>query len=328
MAAKGVEGKFLVTVEALRGIAALSVAWFHLTYAYPPNWVRHTGAYGELGVEVFFVISGFIIPYSLFITGYKIRSFPRFMLRRLVRLEPPYLFSIIISLIIAYLSALTPGFKGEPPNYSITQVAAHFFYLIPLTGYAWINIVYWTLAYEFVFYIFVGFFFSFIARRADVISSSAVLLFAGFCILYSGLPPRSMLFLLFLLGIVSFRFFVGISFVLEYVISIVILCIFIFISCGSVITVVSLSSSLFICFAKIPEIGILRFLANISYSLYLIHVPISCRVVNLGRRLCDDVACEFGLSLLALIISLGVAVVFSRLIEEPAKLLARRISID
>src|SRR5215210_4781626 len=59
-------------LDFLRGVASLAVCWFHLTsftYATPDGWfysaLRRTGTYGWLGVEVFFVISGFVIPYSL-----------------------------------------------------------------------------------------------------------------------------------------------------------------------------------------------------------------------------------------------------------------------
>ena len=81
-------GDLIISVEYLRGLAALSVTWFHLTNTYSLNWVRESGSLGWLGVEAFFVISGFIIPYSLHRSGYTLRDFPNFMLRRIVRLEP------------------------------------------------------------------------------------------------------------------------------------------------------------------------------------------------------------------------------------------------
>ncbi|WP_081599255.1 acyltransferase family protein [Prochlorothrix hollandica] len=59
----------LEVINFLRGIAALSVAWFHFTNGnvdfLDPGLLKFSGKYGYLGVEIFFVISGFIIPYSL-----------------------------------------------------------------------------------------------------------------------------------------------------------------------------------------------------------------------------------------------------------------------
>ncbi len=75
----------LYTVEALRGLAALAVAWSHFSWT-NPHWVVSLGGLGAHGVDVFFVISGFIIPYSLHTSAYSIRDFGRFMVRRLIRL--------------------------------------------------------------------------------------------------------------------------------------------------------------------------------------------------------------------------------------------------
>ena len=145
-------------VEYLRGLAALGVTWFHLTNSYGNGWVRASGAYGWLGVEVFFVISGFIIPYFITraYTNYSLAQFPQFVLRRLLRLEPPYLISVVLALALWHLSSMMPGFAGTPPPHSWWQAMAHIAYLIPFTEYQWYNPVYWTLAYEFAFYFAIG----------------------------------------------------------------------------------------------------------------------------------------------------------------------------
>src|ERR1700750_1066981 len=73
-------------LDTLRGVASLAVCWFHLTSfkyntpdgtAYP--LLKGTGRYGWLGVEVFFVISGFVLPYSLHRAGYRLRDYPIFV---------------------------------------------------------------------------------------------------------------------------------------------------------------------------------------------------------------------------------------------------------
>src|SRR5580658_10222082 len=97
-------------VEALRALASVSVALFHFC-----NQLSSTGAhlvtrYGWLGVDVFFVISGFVIPLSLHGRDYELRDFPSFMLRRLVRLEPAYLISIAVVIALWYVSSAAPGF--------------------------------------------------------------------------------------------------------------------------------------------------------------------------------------------------------------------------
>jgi hypothetical protein len=100
-------------IELLRGLAAISVVLFHLSNSMESETPRVLTAYGWLGVDVFFVISGFVIPYSLHGTGYSIRNFPRFMLRRVVRLEPPYLASILFAVMLWDLSLMVPGISGR-----------------------------------------------------------------------------------------------------------------------------------------------------------------------------------------------------------------------
>jgi hypothetical protein len=50
------------TVDALRGVAALSVAWYHFTHGnltfLRDGRLKSSGAYGWLGLEMFFVLSG------------------------------------------------------------------------------------------------------------------------------------------------------------------------------------------------------------------------------------------------------------------------------
>src|SRR3954463_5453335 len=80
------------TIDGLRGIAALSVAIFHFNGALvrsTPNWIPHwaqaVASNGFLGVEVFFVISGFVIAFSVRDGEYSGRYLGRFALRRSIR---------------------------------------------------------------------------------------------------------------------------------------------------------------------------------------------------------------------------------------------------
>src|SRR5437867_2266496 len=152
--------KRLPQLDCLRGLASLAVCWFHLTNGnrafLPDGWLKSSGAYGWLGVETFFVISGFVIPYALFNANYSLRSYGRFIAKRMVRLDPPYLLSIALVIAFAYISAFTPGFRGQSPHYTLKQILLHLGYANFVFGYQWVNIVYWTLAIEFQYYLLVG----------------------------------------------------------------------------------------------------------------------------------------------------------------------------
>lgn len=319
-------------IEALRGLAALSVAWFHLTNTYTPGWVSSSGIHGWLGVEVFFVISGFIIPYSIAATypAYSLAQFPRFAVRRIVRLEPPYLVSIALTVVLAHVTYwVTAGNGGDPPR-DLLQLLAHVAYLIPLTGNDWLQPVYWTLAYEFAFYLFIGVAFPYLCpdERWPVLAAVTI----GLCVLvFAGwLPDRS---LLFAIGLVTYKaatskqekapmamamLFVGCTLVLA--------------ASNPLIATVGASAAAMIFLLRAYRLGgpigkSLLWLGSISYSLYLTHVPIGGRVVNLGKRVIDGWVLEFALSITALIISLAFAQLFLWCVERPAVRWARRVDI-
>ena len=71
--------KHIPVFDHLRGMAALAVCLFHFTcgnpeFLSPSDPIRGVGSFGWLGVEAFFVISGFVIPYSLYLRSYRLRG--------------------------------------------------------------------------------------------------------------------------------------------------------------------------------------------------------------------------------------------------------------
>lgn len=85
-------------VDALRGIAALSVLVYHFTGSlirnFPhnplPKPIFSLLSHGNMGVEVFFVLSGFVISYTLRNAWVTPGYVGRFALRRSIRLDPPF----------------------------------------------------------------------------------------------------------------------------------------------------------------------------------------------------------------------------------------------
>jgi peptidoglycan/LPS O-acetylase OafA/YrhL len=320
----------LLVVEYLRGIASLSVAWFHLTNSYKDSWVASSGSYGWLGVEIFFVISGFVIPYSIWKVhpNYSIKLFPQFLARRILRLEPPYLVSLALVILLHYISSSFPWFRGETPSYDFLQIASHVFYLVPLTGYDWVQPVYWSLAYEFVFYVSIGLTYWLVSgARNTVICLTASTVLAS-AVLLEQLPSRM---LLFVIGVTLFRNAVGFQ-DSRIGISVIAICSFI-IGCtgGPEIALTGLVAAAAIYWGMRFEVrgnagNALLLCGAISYSLYLVHVPIGGRVVNLGRRLVDGPVQELFLSLFALAVALGFATIFYIVVEKPFVRRSRRLS--
>ncbi|MEI9939919.1 MAG: acyltransferase [Pseudomonadota bacterium] len=150
-------GRRFEFVDALRGLAALAVVLPHAVglFIYPTDsWLSRLfvrlADYGRSSVEVFFVVSGFAIAYSLRDATTDGFSLGRFMLRRAVRLDPPYWVGLLWNgLVVAIRARAThhPIFLPQPG-----KVLAHLFYLQDILGLGQFNIVFWTLCLEFQLY--------------------------------------------------------------------------------------------------------------------------------------------------------------------------------
>lgn len=322
----------ILIVEYLRGLAALAVTWFHLTNTYQSGWVRLSGDWGWLGVEVFFVISGFIVPYSISLAypTYGLKDYPNFCARRILRLEPPYAASVLLVVALAFASALAPGFKGQPLELSAGQIASHLLYLVPFTSYGWLQPVYWTLAWEFAFYLSFGFLYPLVGHRKATLTFLGL---AGALVLAVWMSLVNERVLLFVLGISTYRLIVtGRSETWSLALVFVGSTVAIAKAHPEVAVVGAITAAAIWSLRRVALIGAvgqsLQFLGLISYSLYLVHVPVGGRVVNLGVRFIDGEAQRLILSLSALIVSIAVAWVFMRLVERPAIAWARRLRPD
>jgi peptidoglycan/LPS O-acetylase OafA/YrhL len=313
----------LSVIEVLRGVAALAVVLFHAATPFSSDSALFLQRYGWLGVDVFFVISGFVIPLSLHGKGYRIIDFPRFLLRRLVRLEPPYLISIVLGITLWHLSTLAPGFRGQDVSYSMPQLAAHLLYLVPLTNYQWLSPVYWSLAYEFLFYILVGLLYPVLAPlRSGFTAAAVVLIGAGFFALTGFVNVH---ILEFAVGVLSMRFLMlrrrdptAILWLVAALSSLLLLDpVRGVIACSTTVAILALCKH---TFGGWPVT-----LGGISYSLYLTHVPIVGRITNLMQRFDGGGLYEALAMALATLASLVFALVFVRFVERPALQASRSI---
>jgi peptidoglycan/LPS O-acetylase OafA/YrhL len=147
-------------IDALRGIAALGVVFFHAVergeralpqnlLQYPVRAIQFTTSFAYIGVFLFFVISGFCIH----LQWAKARAagtesdirFGAFWKRRLRRLYPPYIIALVLFLLLA---ASTAGINLT--HFFFYDIGMHLLMLHnldPKTCYT-INGVFWTLAIE------------------------------------------------------------------------------------------------------------------------------------------------------------------------------------
>lgn len=170
----------------LRGIAALSVVfghlfgsfWFtpavvssvlhvpsfqtpHFFIAFIPGGILN---YGPLGVALFFLVSGFVIPFSL-----EGQNSIQFLISRFFRIWPTYLIGFLLSL--ACLIFVNFYFKQSFP-YNLSAIFSNIFLVNSLMGMSSIDAVNWTLAVEVKFYLLLALF-PFIIRNPLILLSAA-----------------------------------------------------------------------------------------------------------------------------------------------------------
>ena len=149
--------KYSKTITSLRGLSVLGVLLYHSKLSFFKG--------GYLGVDVFFVISGFLIGNIIFSDHFNLKfSFKNFYIRRLRRLLPALVFTIIFTYVISYFIFLPDDFKvfNYSIPYSLLFVGNIFFwktndYFSPSTDIMPLSHL-WSLSIEEQFYLFFPFF--------------------------------------------------------------------------------------------------------------------------------------------------------------------------
>jgi peptidoglycan/LPS O-acetylase OafA/YrhL len=145
------EGRARVEVlDLLRLVAVLAVIAFHYGYRGPavlgaadvalPE-IAAFAKYGYLGVQLFFVISGFVIAYSA-----EGRTSTAFAIARVARIYPGFLFCMTVTF-LATLAFGAPRFDA-----TVSQWVANLFIAAPALNRPYMDNAYWTIVYEVIFY--------------------------------------------------------------------------------------------------------------------------------------------------------------------------------
>ncbi|MDT4993429.1 MAG: hypothetical protein QOH97_3321 [Actinoplanes sp.] len=147
----------MAALDALRLIAALAVAVFHYTVAWridgstlPEHFLPrtvHVSIYGFLGVELFFMISGFVICMSAW--G---RTLGDFFTSRVSRLYPAYWIAVLLTSVVA-LSWLVNNAGPATGRPTVLQILVNLTMLQQPLGVDNVDGVYWTLFTELRFYL-------------------------------------------------------------------------------------------------------------------------------------------------------------------------------
>jgi peptidoglycan/LPS O-acetylase OafA/YrhL len=311
----------LQILDALRGLAAIGVALVHFTVEMKPTIFQQLCHWGWVGVDVFFVISGFIIPYSLAKSGYVFRKdYGRFLLKRAIRLHPPYLAVVLILVLLGWYSATALGTPAPSLRTMAGEVALHASLLNGLLGRAWLSPVFWTLAIEFQFYLVAGLVTPMLLAKSSAIRYSVLV-----AILVASLSPISKDWVLphlplFVIGILAFlydRKSITVPVFLAGVATAAVICA---VSMGKPQALVAAFTALTIAFYRFPIPKWAIKLGALSYSLYLLHPLVGGYVI---QQFHPGTLGTLWAQLLAVIVAMAVSAAaawaFVRLVEAPSQ---------
>jgi peptidoglycan/LPS O-acetylase OafA/YrhL len=156
-------GAFIPEIDGFRFVAILYVFVYHLSEnieinssahqlsVIHENWMAQMTRVLSIGVPLFFVVSGFVLgmPFAeMHLKGGKRVSLKKYFLRRVTRLEPPYILCLFLLLAVKLVS------RGGLAQY-LPHFLASLFYVhnAIYATFSTINVVAWSLEIEVQFYI-------------------------------------------------------------------------------------------------------------------------------------------------------------------------------
>jgi peptidoglycan/LPS O-acetylase OafA/YrhL len=184
-------------IQILRGLSVLVVVLYHLNIGAVNS--------GFLGVDIFFVISGFLMAVLYFPPGSTAHALePKivsaFLIRRAQRILPAYFFVIIAVLIYSYFALHNAEYRA------LTQHSIFSAFLIPNFG-DWLQASYfdannfrpllhlWSLGVEAQFYLVVPLIFALFSRSKSLLITLSVISLVA-CLAFAGRSTSSAFFLL------------------------------------------------------------------------------------------------------------------------------------
>jgi peptidoglycan/LPS O-acetylase OafA/YrhL len=98
------------------------------TTSYQPGKepIETLGYFGVYGVQIFFIISGYVIPRSLHQSQYKLKRMGSYILRRAIRLDPPYYLSIFLVMGLTLLIQVASFYQDHILEFESRRVLSHF----------------------------------------------------------------------------------------------------------------------------------------------------------------------------------------------------------
>jgi peptidoglycan/LPS O-acetylase OafA/YrhL len=244
-----------------------------------------------------------------------------------MRIEPPYLVSIIIATAYLNLRNFVPGSAEVNLAPSWNELLMHVGYLVPFFDDArWINPVYWSLSVEFQYYIILGLLFPL------AMHSIAYLRFVFYLLLLIGpfITFQSSFFTSW-----SPLFLLGILYILQHLKKINPMEFWFFLCSASIVTfwkvgsydlLVGLLSLTVVHFFRNFHFQIGRFFGDRSFSIYLLHSITGAPIINFLSHRFQETWQKPLVIILGFAVCLICSHYFHRWIEMPSLRLSKKIN--
>jgi peptidoglycan/LPS O-acetylase OafA/YrhL len=310
-------------LDWLRGAASLMVCLFHIKkYVWAdrsPNELLQLFDFGYLGVYIFFIVSGFVIPYSLDRSGYKTGKFGRFIFKRLVRIQPPYLLLLLLLLLWNFGLHEWKGW-GTTWLFGWKKFLLNATYLVPFSNERWVFSIFWTLAVEFQYYVLIGLLFLVLRDHPALRYITFSLIVASSFVVPVHYQTVFNHGIYFLVGFQVFLYQTGRLGRIELVASLIGALLFIgFFGLSPTLLPVLLTVAMLILFHHKNRIA--GHFGTISYSLYLTHGLAGAATVLLTAGKMDN----WGRFTFAVTVSIIFATIYYRFVESPFLRFSKRI---
>ena len=334
----------ILELDALRAIAALNLLLFHYTLVFPNKYGFNTPLgfdfpYGKYGVQLFFMLSGFVNAMTLL----KKQEPGKFLSSRVLRIFPVYWLVVILNVVL--LSAFAMFGQSVTPDATLANLTA----MPMLFGYENWEPVTWTLQVEILFYgllivLFVGGAFQNTVRTMLILLGISALGLPLIHHLQSASPGSSTTLIATTLSEVFILehlplFAIGIS--LHEIWSGrgkawgngLVICAAAFVfhlndhrGHNPVVTTFFIGLLTMSAYGKLPVLRIkpLMFISGISYALYLFHNNLGCVII---RWVHDMGLSPLASIILATVVSVVFATAITKYFEQPlTKYLKSQIS--
>ncbi|HTL80579.1 MAG TPA: acyltransferase [Bacteroidia bacterium] len=323
---------YLPHLNFWRGFAALAVCAYHFANFSAEQGPLFPGAsvminsveYGRLGVFLFFVISAVVVPLSMHNKDYRLKNFFRFLLKRSIRIEPPYIGTIVLIFLIGFYLAHHWGYKYtiEPARFFL-----HIGYLIPFSHYDWYNIIFWTLAVEFQFYIAVALLYPLITNKNKIVQHCSLLIWFLPMYYFSATSALGTYSAAFLAGIAYFLLITKRFSPAEFFTWLIVAGVGMLYHRPLELAIAVMVSVAIVHFGRIRfRIG--EALGEISYSLYLTHGCSGSTFLLLFTKNYFDTPTRYFYFLLSILIAIICAAAFWFVVERPSRKISQRLRLN